>query len=172
MYTCRGLHAAGRAVTSFWLQVVLLEDVEREGNNLSVIDGSLTRLVSVSFWVDSYPRHFHLQESMAGEPRSSAAARFAARLADFAAMRSNEVTGLALRRLATGPTFESFLWHFTGSCRQMRQYCRQLVLQTSRRDASTLGRFAEVQPDFLCYSSLFFRSMQCGSYLKALLRRL
>ena len=105
MYTCRGLHAAGRAVTSFWLQVVLLEDVEREGNNLSVIDGSLTRLVFVSFWVDSYPRHFHLQESMAGEPRSSAAARFAARLADFAAMRSNEVTGLALRRLATGPTF-------------------------------------------------------------------
>jgi len=69
MYTCRGLHAAGRAVTSFWLQVVLLE------------------------------------ESMAGEPRSSAAARFAARLADFAAMRSNEVTGLALRNTAVNSCF-------------------------------------------------------------------
>lgn len=69
MYTCRGLHAAGRAVTSFWLQVVLLE------------------------------------ESIAGEPRSSAAARFAARLADFAEMRSDEVTGLALRNTAVNSCF-------------------------------------------------------------------
>ncbi|CAE7230722.1 alkK [Symbiodinium natans] len=64
MYANHSLYAAGRAVKSFWLQVVLVE------------------------------------EGVAGEPRSSLTARFAARLADFTATQADRVTGLALRNTA------------------------------------------------------------------------
>ena len=65
-----------------------------------VLKEALTVLSLSASLVDSYQWRFDLQETIAGEPRSSAAARFAARLADFAVMRSDEVTGLALRLLA------------------------------------------------------------------------